>query len=76
MRIQLGSVQVVLNADTKRAAVEQYLEATRREGPDLPWLVIANRRGRVNKVIFRKDGQETPGWYCYLREPLSTPGEL
>ncbi len=76
VRIQLGDVQAVLNADTKRAAIELYLDTARREGADRPWSVIANRRGRVNKVVFREDKEETPGWFCYLTEPFTTPGEV
>ncbi len=76
VRIQLGDVQAVLNADTKRAAIEQYLDTAQREGSDHPWPVIANRRGRVNKVVFREDEQETPGWFCYLTEPFTRPGKV
>ena len=65
----------VLNVDTKRTAVEQYVEEAHARGPtDVAWLVVPNRRGRVNKLVFREDKAETPGWYCYLVEPLSAPG--
>ncbi len=45
VHIQLGDVHAVLNADTKRAAVELYVGTAQREGADRPWPVIANRRG-------------------------------
>ena len=65
-----------LNSDTKRAAVEEFVEDARARGPDVPWSVVANRLGRVNKLAFRADSAETPGWYCYLRETLSAPRKI
>jgi rRNA maturation protein Rpf1 len=66
-----------LNVDTKRTAVEQYVEEAHARGStDVAWLVVPNRRGRVNKLVFREDKAETPGWYCYLVEPLSAPGKV
>lgn len=62
-----------LNADTKRAAVEQYVKEIHVRGADATWSVIPNRRGRLNKLTFREDSADTPGWYCYLRQPLSVP---
>jgi len=76
LRIDLGVVTAVLNADTKRSAVTHYVRDLCRRSPDVPWHVIANRRGRVNKVVVEEDKQATPGWYCYLTRPLSTPRRL
>jgi len=50
VRIELGDVTAVLDADTKRTAVKNYVDDSRRRGPDVAWYVIANRRGRVTKV--------------------------
>jgi len=61
----------VLNVDTKRSAVGQFVEDVKARGPDVPWSVIPNRRGRLNKLTFLAGGAEVPGWYCYLRKPLS-----
>lgn len=66
----------VLNVDTKRTAVEQFVEDASERGPEVLWSVVPNRRGRLNKLAFRADGAETPGWYCYLLEPLSAPRKL
>lgn len=66
----------VLNADTKRAAVKQYVEDAKARGPDADWSVIPSRRGHFSKLTFREDCAETPGWYCYLRRPLSTCAKL
>jgi hypothetical protein len=52
-------------------AVRQRAGA-RRRGAAAPWRVITNRKGIVNKVVYREDGAETPGWYCYLtKDPLA-----
>lgn len=74
--VDLGSHQAVLNADTKQAAVATYLEHVRRLGPELPWRVIANNRGTINKVVFSDDPAEAAGWYLYLRKPLKQPWQL
>lgn len=62
---------VDLNADTQRAAIERLLGVMRTD-PSAPWHVVANRRGRVNKVLFAPD-DSAPGWYAYLRQPLARP---
>lgn len=63
-----------LNADTKRAAVLEYLAAASRH--EVAFHVIANQRGRINRVIFRADGQPTPGWYAYTANERSRVGPL
>lgn len=73
---RLGGHDVVLNADTKRSAVAAYLGHVRPLGPDLPWRVVANIRGTVNKVVFSDDPADAAGWYHYLRRPLAQPGQL
>ena len=65
----------VLNSDTKRAAVEEFLD-TSVGGASETWSIVPNRRGRVNKVTFGADGVETPGWYCYLRDSLDKPQKI
>ena len=55
-----------LNADTSREAVGEYVDDVARRGADVPWRVITNRRGSMNKVTFTDDGRLIPGWYCYL----------
>jgi len=66
----------VLNADTKRSAVELYVEEVQARGADGAWSVIPNRGGRLNKLTFREDCMETLGWYCYLQHPLSARQEV
>jgi hypothetical protein len=67
--VDVGGHEVVLNADTKRAAVEWFLEAS-RPSPGRPWRVVANRRGRINKVLPDPHGSALPGWYAYLTTEL------
>jgi hypothetical protein len=57
----------VLNADTKRAAVAEYVKETERCGADIPWSILPNRHGRWNKLAFKADGEPTADWYCYLK---------
>jgi hypothetical protein len=76
--ITLGQQRMgVINADTKRAAVEQYVKDAQARGADIPWSVIQNcRTHRWNKLVFREDHEPTPGWYCYLKPPSVGPAEV
>lgn len=74
--IDLGDHQAVLNVDTKRSAVAAYLQHVRSNGAEAPWRVVANTRGRVNKLLFDADPAAAAGWYAYLRKPLTTPTSL
>lgn len=69
LHIDLGAHEIVLNADTKRAAVEEFVH-TSKTSPDQPWRAVANRR-RVNKVLPHSDPRTLPGWYAYLSLPLA-----
>ena len=59
-----------INADTKREAVERLVQVVETRGLDAKWNVIANNRGKINKVVFDL-GDESWGWYAYLRSPLA-----
>lgn len=41
-----------------------------------PWEVIANQRGRFNKVVPGLGTDPIPGWYAYLTTPRSEGGEI
>lgn len=69
-----GGRKVILNADTKRAAVEQFLAVVAERGAESAWTVLTNQKGVFNKVGFRSDGSTTPGWYCYLVPPAEKRG--
>lgn len=67
-------VPVFLNADMKRAAIQELVDAAER-GP-VHWAVITNRKGELNKVTFRPDGARVPGFYCYTRDVQRVAGPL
>lgn len=69
IRVNLPAAEVVLNADTKRSAVQAFVDHTRDNGPESQWRVIPNARGTVNKVVFSIDGSPTEGWYAYTTRP-------
>jgi hypothetical protein len=72
-----GGRTAVLNADTKRAAVDEYVRDVQARGADVPWNILPNQRnGKLNKLSFRVDRKSTPGWYCYLTEPASRLGQI
>jgi hypothetical protein len=73
--IDLGGQGVVLNADTKRTAVETFVRESTAY-PERPWRVVANRRGRLNKVLPGPSPEPLPGWYAYLIRPLSREGVI
>ncbi len=65
-----------LNSDTKRDAVEAYVDYAARHGISQPWPVVANQRGRRNKVTYRADGTAPRGWYCYLQGTAELAGSI
>ena len=71
-----GGLTAMLNSDTKRVAIEEFVKDAGANGAEKPWSVVQNRLGRLNKLAFRADGAETPGWYCYLLEPLPEPRKI
>lgn len=75
LHIDIGAHTIALNADTKRTAVETFVRVNHPD-PDQPWRVVANRRGRVNKVLPYSAADPLPGWYAYLSPPLTTEGVI
>ena len=73
--VQLPGHEIVLNADCRRDAIERFVRANASQ-PNTPWQVVANRRGRVNKVLPVAGSVECPGWYAYLMEPLNEEGTI
>jgi hypothetical protein len=74
--LDLDDHVVVLNADTKRSAVDTYLASVEARGAESTWRVLLNSRGVANKVDFATSGPATPGWYCYLKEPMNEEGAI
>jgi len=54
--------RVKLAADTTRRAVQTVVDQVTAD-PDVPWRVIANQLGRINKVVI--GDRIEPGWYAY-----------
>lgn len=75
LAVEIDNHEVVINADSKRAAVERFVQAGMLQ-PDRPWRVVANRRGRVNKVLPDAEAPSLPGWYAYLVRPLDEEGTI
>jgi len=75
LRIEVAGHEIGLNADTKRAAIETFVHDSAPD-PERPWRVVANTRGRVNKVLPNPTGNPLPGWYAYLTHPLPAPATL
>ena len=73
--ITVGDHEVALNADTTRRSVQSYV-LKNTSHPTRPWRVIRNRRGRINKVLPGPGPEPLPGWFAYLREPLTEEGYI
>ena len=71
--VDVDGQAVVLNADTKRAAVETFVRDN-GPNPERPWRVIANCDGSINKVLPGPGRDPLPGWYAYLAHPRDTEG--
>jgi hypothetical protein len=64
--VKVDGYEIGLNADTTREAVDTFVRDP-ASAPEGPWRVVANRRGRINKVI--PGPSPLPGWYAYLTRP-------
>lgn len=73
--VDLGAHEVALNADTKRTAVEAFVNESGPE-PDRPWRVVSNRRGGINKVDPGPGPGVLPGWYAYLTRAWDAEGVI
>lgn len=71
--VDLAGERVVLNADTTRSAVVEFLDHVAANGAESTWRVVVGQRGSVNRVVYRTD-IPLRGWYCYLLNPRATEG--
>lgn len=55
-----------LNADTKREGVEVYLNLLEEHNNSLNWSIVANLKGKINKVAFGENKIKIRGFYLYL----------
>ena len=60
IRINLGSNNYVINADTNKGGVEEFLE-----NKELPWILIENQNGKQNKITNKTDKSTIKGFYMY-----------
>ena len=78
IRISVGADRFVLNRDTPRPAVRDFLATVARAGgaAGLHWHVTANENGKVNKISYLEDGAPPQGWFAYLRPDADAPRPL
>jgi hypothetical protein len=69
----IGGHRVRLAADTTREAVRTVVNQV-AANPARPWRIVANQRGRVNKVVVTD--RVEPGWYAYVIPGLPTETEI
>ena len=76
IHIDLGSTKVVLNADTKREAVQAFVDDASALGVEGAWAVMpTGRSGKLTKVTFDPENKPVPGWYAYTTQPQA-PGSV
>lgn len=68
--VELGSYKFHLNSDSKREGIIKYLKLVKQYQDDLPWYIVENNRGKINKVTFGNEKLKIPGFYFYLAKPL------
>ena len=78
IRVRVGADKFVLNLDTPRPAVRDFLATAARAGgaENLHWHVTVNEAGRVNKISYLGDGALPQGWFVYLRPDADAPRPL
>lgn len=71
IKVTAGGREFVLNRDTKRSAVANFIDAAARAGGagTLPWRLAPNARGNRNRMSYLPDDSPTPGWYAYAHYP-------
>jgi hypothetical protein len=76
VHVTISGVACHLNADTGRPGVHRYLDLVREHVDGLPWFVIANARGNVNRVALGPDKEKVTKFYLYTDDNQSAPREL
>jgi hypothetical protein len=74
--VEAGSTRCHLNADTARVGVRRFLELVRQHGDDLEWRVVANQRGKVNRVALGPDAELVEKFYLYTDDEMPAPTVL
>jgi hypothetical protein len=68
--VELGGYKFHLNSDSKREGVAKYLKLVERYSDNLPWQIVQNNRGKINKVTFGEEKLKIAGFYLYITKPL------
>jgi hypothetical protein len=61
-----GSNMFVLHADTKRDAVDRYLQRVRLHDEDLQWTVASSQRGKMTAVEYGSERLRVTSFYLYV----------
>jgi hypothetical protein len=56
----------VLNADTKRESVNEYLQLVDRYGNDLLWEIVESQRGKMTAVAYGPEHHRLKSFYLYV----------
>jgi len=72
IHVRHGSTFFVLNADTKRESVNEYLQLVDRYGNDLLWEVVENERGRMTAVAYGPENYRLKSFYLYVAREART----
>jgi hypothetical protein len=62
IRINLGSNNYVINADTNKEGVVEFLKNKQH-----PWILIENENGIQNKITNNEDNSPIKGFYMYKK---------
>ena len=62
INIQIGASTYYINADSKKAGVEKFLEHKENQ-----WKIIMNERGKRNRVTNKTDEEAIPHFYMYKK---------
>ncbi|MCU1536573.1 MAG: hypothetical protein JWP82_924 [Humibacillus sp.] len=73
VHVELGGQAFHLNGDTQDKGVQAYLELVREHGPELTWHIVANSKGRMNKVAFGEPPQPLRYFYLYATQEAAAP---
>lgn len=70
-RVVLCDTPCNLSGDSTRAGIEQALQLLEDEG--LVWSVVANNKGKINRVAVGANTIVVPGFYLYTDAEFSEP---
>jgi hypothetical protein len=66
VHVRDGHQSFGLHADTRRAAVERYLQLVSLHGDDLEWTVVPSQRGNMTAVAYGPERLRHKAFYLYV----------